>query len=182
MFICSDWSQLKNNLIARNEIFFLWLYDGLVHYNQAHFISRVTWWRLCVFACTIKSLGASWWLHSKIRDLFPQVPHGAWPFTQAFTETWPPHLEMWAMGMVRFLLLNLWEVCQGVLWQLWWHGAQLRGGSRSLPWLMTVAGTQEPAGDMLLLSTSEVPPMYQAAYKSTSGKGGNPELDKVACL
>lgn len=46
-----------------------------------------------------------------------------------------------------------------------WHGAQLQRGSRSLPWILTIAGTQEPAGDMLLLdeSTLEVPPLYQAA-------------------
>lgn len=46
-----------------------------------------------------------------------------------------------------------------------WHGAQLQGGNRSVPSLMAVAGTQEPAGDMLLLygSTLELPPLYQAA-------------------
>lgn len=71
------------------------------------------------------------------------------------------------MGMVSFLLLS--EFVTGVLvnavTDVEWHGAQLQGGSRSPPWLMTIAGTQEPAGDMLLLhgSTLEVPALYQTA-------------------
>lgn len=30
-----------------------------------------------------------------------------------------------------------------------WHSAQLQRGSRALPWLMPVAGVQEPAGGVL---------------------------------
>lgn len=56
LLICSDLPQFRNNLISRNEVFFLQLHDSLVYYYIIYFIRRVTWCRMCL------SIGAQVWM------------------------------------------------------------------------------------------------------------------------
>lgn len=91
------------------------------------------------------------------------MPHGAWSVGQPLLRHDPPKYGQWNGEFFPAEFVT--GVLGDAVTDVEWHGAQLQRDSRSVPWLMTIAGAQEPPGDMLLLHecTLEVPPLYQAA-------------------